>query len=168
MKQIITVFTLLIIALAAPSMAGAQLFGGQSRPAATWTAKAEMRTKTEGVIVLTAKIESGWHIYGLDVPKEAPVATEISFVNTGIRLSGKITVNPEPEKKRDKVFGVDVTYWEGGTVTFTQPFKVTDAAKAHTQVKITFIGCSGMNCAAPVTETVNVDIPGHTRQDVQD
>ncbi len=163
-RQTAAILTLLIIALAAPLKAGAQLFGRQSEPAATWTAGAEMKSKTEGVIVLTAKIESGWHIYGLDVPEEAPVATEISFINTGIRLSGKITTDPAPRKKRDEVFGVDVTYWEGGTVTFTQPFKVTNPAKAHTQAKITFIGCSGMNCAAPVTETIDIDIPKYKKK----
>lgn len=157
MKHYILAFTLLIISLV-PLPCSAQLFG-RAQQAASWSAKAEMTSKSSGIITITAEVSPRWHIYGLTVPKEAPVATEISFVLSGLRLDGKITVSPAPKVKHDEVFGVDVPYWDAGTVTFSQPFKVTDAKNARCNIDITYIGCTGLNCAPPQTVSLPVTIP---------
>lgn len=156
MKNRILLLVLLMAALAMTSRA--QLFGRQ-QDAAEWSAKAEMKSGKSGVITITAKIAPKWHIYGLTVPKEAPVATEIKFACTGMRVEGKISAKPAPKVKHDEVFGADIAYWDSGEVTFTQPFRLTARSGAKCEITITYIGCSGFNCAPPKTEKITVTVP---------
>lgn len=157
-KKALVFISLLVIACGLAPMASAQLFGRAETPA-TWSAKAEMKSPDSGTIIITAEVAPRWHIYGTNLPDEVPVATEISFANTGLRLSGKMKVSPAPKVKHDEAFGADVPYWESGTVTFSQPFTLTSHKDAKTEIKITYVACSGFNCAPPKTETILLTIP---------
>lgn len=154
----ILILLLIFLIASAPGAAAQLRFGAASGDPATWTAKAEMKSKTDGVITITAKINPKWHIYGLETPKDVPVATEIGFAATGMVLTGKITASPAPKPVYDSAFGAEIPYWEEGTVTFTQPFKVT-AKDASTEIKIKYIGCSGIRCDPPKTVTLKLSIP---------
>ncbi len=162
-KKLFCILTLLIIALVASPGARAQLrLGSAAGESAKWSAKAEMTSKTGGVITITAEVGPKWHVYGLETPKDAPVATEIEIVGTGITLTGKLTASPAPKVEFDSAFGVNLPFWEEGKVTFTRPFKVT-GKDPRVEIKIGYFACSGMRCNPKKSVDFTLTIPKYQK-----
>ena len=46
-----------------------------------WATSVEKTSETEFVLVSTATIDDGWHLYAQDVPQDGPIATSFTFVN---------------------------------------------------------------------------------------
>lgn len=126
-----------------------------------WSAAIEMKNNDEGEIILDAYIDKGWHLYGLDLPTGGPIATTINFtLPEGIALKGNIEPSFEPIRKRDKVFDLDLSWWEKD-VTFTQRFVIAQdvAISAPIIVKVRFQGCNDNSCIAPKTLSFDLEIP---------
>ena len=47
-----------------------------------WATSVEKSSDTEFVLVSTATIDDGWHLYAQDVPEDGPIATSFTFENT--------------------------------------------------------------------------------------
>lgn len=122
-----------------------------------WTAKVEMASATEGVVVLSATIDEGWHVYGVQMPEDGPSATKIYYKPQGIEFVGNAKVAPSPKKEKDDMFGIEVTYWER-KVTFRRKFKVVDAGKAAVKVTVDFMACNDSNCMPPTTKEFDLKI----------
>lgn len=98
----------------------------------TFTTEAKKISSTEYDILIKATIEEGWHIYSLvrnpdcDDPKKdltCPNATELKFKKSA---DYDVVGNPtesKPIKEFDKVFEIDVLYFEH-TATFKQRIKL--------------------------------------------
>ncbi len=102
---------------------------------------------------LVAKIEDGWHVYGLTKIPGGPIPTQITLT-TGqpFSLAGVIG-GPVPIVDRDSAFGVDVEYYEG-EADFTLPIKVDPKTRPGTrelEVSVRFQVCSGSMCLRPQT-----------------
>lgn len=147
--RIMTVIALALIAMA--------INAAQAANPVQWTAKVEMTGADQGVVVLSASIEDGWHMYGLQMPADGPSATKIYYAPTGVEFTGNAKVSPAPKKEKDDMFGVELTYWEG-KVTFRRPFKVTNASKAAVHVKVSFMACNDSNCQPPSTKEFDLKI----------
>lgn len=133
---------------------------GMAAKAATpvqWTAKVEMTGVSEGVVVLSASIEDGWHVYGLQMPADGPSSTKIYYTPSGIAFDGNATVAPSPKKVKDDLFGVELTYWEG-KVTFRRKFRLVDAANASVRVRVEFMACNDSNCLPPTSKEFDLKI----------
>ena len=108
---------------------------------------------------ITAKIEDGWHVYGLTKIPSGPIPTQIT-VDQGqpFTLSGEIA-SPVPTVDRDSAFGVEVEFYQGDA-EFTLPIKVDAKArpgKRQLAVSIRFQVCSGSMCLRP--QTVKLTAP---------
>ena len=54
-----------------------------------WATSVEKISDTEFVLVSTASIDDGWHLYAQEVPEDGPIATSFSFENLKNRYSLK-------------------------------------------------------------------------------
>jgi thiol:disulfide interchange protein DsbD len=119
-------------------------------------------------LVLTAKIDPGWHLYGLKpVPPPAPSTTEISVSGNGIAAAGAATED-KPVTAYDANFEKQVTY-HLKHASFSVPVKITAAAlgPVNCQVSINYQTCNDKFCLPPRTKEINVALtvtPGAVRQ----
>lgn len=117
-----------------------------------WRVNVKMTSATEGEVIIKATIDQGWHLYGLNLPKNGPKPTEIGFAETkGVKFIGELTPSVAPEKYRDPMFELDLTCWSN-SVTFRRKFKVVEAAAAVIAGEIRFMGCNNENCMPPKVE----------------
>lgn len=148
MKKI-TISLLLLLGLFSTALA-------QRLDPITWQATVEDNTAESAVIHLSAKIEKGWHLYGLDLPADGPNATAVSFeLPAGVELDGALTPSRAPIEKYDPIFSLKLSWWDTD-VAFTQHVKITDGKSHNIPVKIFFQGCNDQTCIAPQRLTLDV------------
>ena len=100
-------------------------------------------------IVFTATADKGWHLYDMNLPEGGPISTSFTFETlTGAELIGSPTASVAPTTVYDEQFAMNLR-WYPGTVSFTQKFKVTDAAKFKMEGQIEFMACNDETCLPP-------------------
>jgi len=119
--------------------------------AVSWTSKQKLTSKNEGVIEFTAKIDKGYHMYGMDIPEGGPTALSFNWTKLqGVKLKGKTTPSVAPHREKDPVFDMVLSWWTG-TVTLKQAFTATEANYAI-EAEVEYMACNDVNCLAPTTE----------------
>lgn len=101
--------------------------------------------------VLTATLESGWHIYSKDLPPDSGIPTEMKISGDNIvPIGGTVEIG----KKHDEfseAFGAQIVYYSDNAV-FKRKFKLKDPAKpANAAAEITYQTCDDRVCLAPNT-----------------
>lgn len=125
----------------------------QERKPVEWRTTVKMTSEKEGTVTFKANLESGWHLYGTNLPAGGPKPTVFDLSeSTGVEFIGKITPAFKPVEVEDKMFGMKLNWWDR-TVTFTCVFKVVDSAKARIRGKITYMACNNQTCMPPQVET---------------
>lgn len=122
----------------------------------TWSYAAKKISKTEAVVYLKATIDDSWHIYSLNLKPGGPNKTMFTFApSKDFSLLGK-TTEPKPISKYEKVFKMDVTYFEN-QVVFQQKIKLN---KATTLVKgkVEFMVCNETSCLPPSEVTFSIPV----------
>jgi thiol:disulfide interchange protein DsbD len=129
-----------------------------------WSAKGPAAGARAGGVVrveLTAEIESGWHLYGLDQNAGGPPPLSIAVVKLApFELRKRDIVAPAATVASDPNFNLDTQYYEGKAV-FTIPIVVpatTRPGKHTIPLEVTFQACNNRMCLRPHTETVQVDV----------
>lgn len=113
----------------------------------TWSYVAKKINKTEAMVYLKATIDGDWHIYSQNLKPGGPNKTIIGFKpSKDFSLVGK-TIEPQPIKKFEKVFNMDVLYFEN-QVIFSQKIKLNKAATT-VKGKIEFMVCNETACLPP-------------------
>ena len=133
---------------------------GEAKAPVSWRGTARMTGPDEGVIRLTATMDQGWHLYGMNMPADGPRSTQFKFEPVkGLSLSGKVTPDKAPLNKTDAMFNAEVEYWEG-KVVFTQKFKLDKNASGITAIKcsVTYMGCNDQTCLPPKTKEFTLKI----------
>ncbi len=117
-------------------------------------------------VTVTAKIDSGWHLYSLTQPAGGPRPTKITIDETGLfKASGKPT-QPKPKVAADPNFSIPgqppfMTETFEGEAVFTLPIKVADGAPVGNQkltVKFYFQVCNDHECLPPRTKPLDIDV----------
>ncbi|UCF38513.1 MAG: thioredoxin family protein [Acidobacteriota bacterium] len=106
--------------------------------------------------VVRAEVESGWHLYSMDVPKGGPIPTTLTVQEDGVFAPGGVPIEPTPIPWFDQNFGMQTNYFED-TVDFLVPVVVKADAPAgdhELQVKIRFMACNDSSCLPPQTKVV--------------
>ncbi|SEL87161.1 Thiol:disulfide interchange protein DsbD [Aquimarina amphilecti] len=129
----------------------------------TW--KSSVKEESENVYILSfaATLEKGWHIYSqkeVDTDDIAPTATEFTFYNEDktYELIGD-TNEPEGIQKFDKVFEMDIKYFED-SVVFTQKIKRIDQSLKTIKAEVFFGVCDDEKCLAPDIVEFNLNLSG--------
>src|SRR6476660_9942665 len=82
----------------------------------TWSYAAKKISNTEAVVYLKATIEDDWHIYSQNIKAGGPNKTAFCFASSkDYSLIGKPS-EPKPITKYEKVFKMDVLYFENEVV----------------------------------------------------
>jgi len=114
-----------------------------------WTFTAKKIADRTYEIHLTAALPSPWSIYSQSTPDGGPVATSIRFSkNPLLILDGKIKEIGILKKKHEKVFGVDVLYYNSN-VEFVQVIKLKNNIKTNISGIIEFMVCDEEQCLPP-------------------
>lgn len=122
----------------------------------TWSYAAKKTSVNEAVIFLKATIEDGWHIYSQFVKEGGPVKTSFRFkAAPDYVLVGK-TVEPKPIVRMEKVFGMEVGFFEK-SVIFQQ--KITlKKGQAMVNGSLEYMTCNDKQCLPPTTEDFSIPI----------
>lgn len=150
MKSIrLTPILLALFALLPFSRLNAQLYDDVIK----WSASIEETAKEEKTLVLTAKIEPGWHMYDRNLPEGGPNSTEFLF-NTlrGAERIGDFEADHAPEESYDQQFQMKLR-WFQTKVVFRQKLHVTDADNFALVVETRAQACNDETCLAPSGET---------------
>ena len=113
-----------------------------------WATSVEKISDTEFVLVSTASIDDGWHLYAQEVPEDGPIATSFSFENLKNRYSLKGgTSEQEGVTIDDPVFGMKIKFFEN-TAIFRQKIQTKTDLKSIKGV-VEFMVCDDTKCLAP-------------------
>ncbi|MDR1403644.1 MAG: thioredoxin family protein [Tannerellaceae bacterium] len=114
-----------------------------------WKINLDDSGASEKAIVFTATMDSGWHLYDMDLPEGGPVSTSFTFETLkGAELTGKPVASVAPVSVYDELFDMNLR-WFGGKVSFTQKFKVTDAKQFKMAGEVEFMACNDETCLPP-------------------
>ncbi|MBB6499596.1 protein-disulfide reductase DsbD N-terminal domain-containing protein [Pedobacter cryoconitis] len=139
MKKITLVFTLLLFTVLGAS--------AQIETPVTWSYAQKKISNTEAIVYLKATIQDGWHIYSQTVKPGGPVKTTIKFNPSKDFVKVGATIEPKPLTKFEKVFDMNVGYFEK-QVVFQQKIKLNKPGTIVTGT-IEFMVCDASKCLPP-------------------
>ena len=112
--------------------------------------KAELKTGggAEAEIVFHATIEQGWHVYSTEIGEDGPIEATFNVVKMeGAELVGKLMPKGNVIKKMDKLFGMELKYFEG-EATFVQKIRFTKS-EYDIDCYLEYGACSDASCMPP-------------------
>ncbi len=112
-----------------------------------WTFTVEQSGNGEAILVSTAKLDSGWHLYAQQIPDKR-IATSFAYdALSAYQLVGD-TEEGKPDKKYDPYLEMEVLYFENEAV-FRQKIKVLS--------KVDFTIAGTIDYRVCLTQCVNAD-----------
>lgn len=141
----------LVLILTAIFSVDAQVFGSaensQITDPITWEASVKKENDSIYILIFTASLDPGWHLYSQDVDEDGPIPTTFTFTSKeGFELLGEMQ-EPDVPAIYDDVFGMDIKYFEDEAV-FQQKVKVLDPATVI-EVEVEFMVCDDEQCLPP-------------------
>lgn len=123
-----------------------------------WSTSVEKISENEFDLIATATIDAGWHVYSQSVPEYGPIPTTFVFEGSSNFLKKGNTKEGKGHEVYDKVFELDIKYFEDKAV-FKQRIrlKTTDAFVVNGVVE--FMVCNDTQCLPPNEVDLSFDIP---------
>jgi len=122
----------------------------------SWNYSAKKLATGSYELHITMAINSNWHTYSQTTPDGGPVATKFTFAKNPLySFAGDVKENGKLLQKNEKVFGVDVKYYEG-KVDYVQVVKVKANAKTNVSGTVEFMVCNDRTCLPPTTESFSI------------
>lgn len=122
----------------------------------TWAYSAKKTSATEATVYIKASIEEGWHLYSQTVKPGGPSQTIFTFSpSKDFTLIGK-TIEPKPINKFEKVFNMDIAYFED-KVIFQQKIKLKKGATT-VKGKVEFMVCNDKQCMPPTEVEFSIPV----------
>ena len=147
MRKLLLAITALMITFAAKAQVESHV---------KWAYAAKKTSATEAVVLIKATVDAGWHIYSQTVKEGGPVKTSFTFTKSpDFVLVGK-TFEPTPITKYEKVFSMNVGYFEN-SVVFQQKIKLKSAKATTVKGKLEFMTCNDTKCLPP--DEVEFSVP---------
>lgn len=85
-----------------------------------WSFASEKYNDKEHNLIITAKIEKGWHVYSQFIEDGGPIPTSFKFMpSSDYKLVGSVTESPKAETAFDKTFDMQIA-WHKDQVVFKQ------------------------------------------------
>ncbi len=123
-----------------------------------WRMIIKMSSSTEGIVILKASVEPGWHMYGAHLPKGGPSPTTFDFnKSSGIEFVGSLLASPRAVSSYDSLFDMTLSWWEG-MVTFKRSFKRT-STDGVVSCEIKYMTCDNTRCSMPSSITLSKSLP---------
>ncbi|WP_410222033.1 protein-disulfide reductase DsbD N-terminal domain-containing protein [Pedobacter sp.] len=122
----------------------------------TWSYMAKKTGKNEATLFIKATVDDGWHLYSQNLKPGGPNKTIFTYSKSAdYSLVGK-TEEPTPITKFEKVFKMDVSYFED-QVIFKQKVKLN---KGTTVVKgkVEYMVCNDHSCLPPAEVSFSIPV----------
>ncbi len=122
----------------------------------TWQYAAKKTGKNEATLFIKATMDGNWHLYSQNLKPGGPNKTIFTFKpSKDYTLIGK-TEEPTPITKYEKVFKMNVSYFEN-EVVFKQKIKLN---KATTAVKgsVEYMVCDDKACLPPTEVEFSIPV----------
>ncbi|ETZ23253.1 protein-disulfide reductase DsbD domain-containing protein [Pedobacter sp. V48] len=120
-----------------------------------WSYAAKKTSSTQAILYIKASLESGWHIYALNIPKGDQLKTIFTFSpEKTYKLKSK-TLEPKPITKFEKTLDINVSYFEK-SVVFNQKIQLAGST-ATVKGEVEFMVCNDQQCLP--RETLKFSIP---------
>ncbi|HET8828283.1 MAG TPA: protein-disulfide reductase DsbD domain-containing protein, partial [Pelobium sp.] len=139
MKKIIAISALLLLSIC--------VFAQILKPV-TWSYSAETISEREANLLITAKMDAGWHVYSQFIEEGGPIPTSFTFSKSAdYELVGKPTETPKAVSAYDNNFAMQIA-WHEKLVVFKQKIKLK---KPEVTVKgsLEFMVCNDKQCLPP-------------------
>lgn len=141
--------------LASFFMVSALLTQAQKMNPVSWNFQAVKKADKQYDIILTANVESPWHIYSQFV-KKGPVPTTIEFkTNPLVQIKGAAKELGKLEKNYDKNFDAEISYYSN-KVQFVQSVTLKVASKTKVSGTVDYMVCNDEKCLPPISVPFNV------------
>lgn len=102
----------------------------------------------EAEIIFQGTIEPGWHVYSTDLGNDGPIEATFNVVKIdGLELVGKLKPVGNVITKYDKMFGMDLKYFEG-KATFVQKVRFTKP-EYEIDAYLEYGACNDESCMPP-------------------
>lgn len=114
-----------------------------------WEASVNQLENGEAELIMTAKIDKGWHLYSQYLPNDdGPIATEFSFTPSDkYKLIGKVE-EPKPITEYDKNFDMELSFF-AKKVQFIQKIKILSGADFTISGESYSMVCNDEMCLPP-------------------
>lgn len=108
-----------------------------------WSVAVKALSDSTSEVLLTAKIDEGWHLYTQDIPEDGPHATVFTYAQKTI---GRTKTGATVHKSYDENFEMELTYYET-KATFRQVIRSREGEKLSGSVE--FMACNDQMCLPP-------------------
>ena len=143
MKKFVTLLMLTFLALAVQA---------QILTPVKWNIKLEDSDSAEKTLVVSDKLDAGWHLYDMNLPEGGPISTSFSFENLkGAKAIGTPIASKEATTVFDEQFQMELR-WFAGEVSFRQKIEVTDPKHLQVNGYVEYMACNDENCLPPEQE----------------
>lgn len=133
------------------------VFGQQLNPIKWQFSYNEIDDKN-GEIILKVKMDPDWHIYSQLQTGDGPLPTVFSFVKTpDYDLVGNV-IEPDPERKHDPTFDVDVAQFIIEAV-FVQKIKRNNRKAFEILGEVECMSCNNTMCLPPRAYKFTLKVP---------
>ena len=122
-----------------------------------WATSVEKISDTEYDLIVTATIESGWHLYSQNVPEDGPIPTTFRFEPSEAYTLIDKTTEDEGHEIDDPVFMMRIKYFEDKAV-FKQRVSFTNAP-VTVNGSVEFMVCDDSRCLPPNEEPLVFEFP---------
>lgn len=121
-------------------------FGLQAQDPVVWTTELEKSSEGEYSLIFRATIQTKWHLYSQNLPKDGPLPTEFVFegAGTAFELVGK-TEESRSVTDFDPIFEMDLSWFEG-EATFRQEIRLLQPELGEITGEIHFQACDDRIC----------------------
>ena len=124
-----------------------------------WTYSVKETSETEAMLVFTAKLDAGWHLYSQYTDPNGPLAIEFSFTDSpDYQRVGKVQ-EPKPHEEMDEIFNCVVKSFSG-TVVFRQKVKRISDKDFTVTGTVSYQLCNDGSCIAPEDHDFSFKVPG--------
>ena len=113
-----------------------------------FTSELKMGEGTEAEIIFHATIDNGWHVYSTEIGEDGPIEATFNVEKMeGAELVGKLTPMGKVIKKMDKLFNMELKYFEK-EATFVQKIRFTKP-QYDIDCYLEYGACSDASCLPP-------------------
>lgn len=142
-SKIITFLSFLFVAISS--------FGQIYNPV-SWSIDKKITGTNTADIIIRAKIEKGWHLYGLHLPPDGPKPTVINF-NTleNATKIGNIEGKSKLTESYDPNFDMKLN-WYASEAVFVQKVKSPNPTNIFVKATVNYMVCNNESCLPPTEE----------------
>ena len=118
----------------------------------------------EAELIVTVKLDKGWHMYSQHTDANGPLPTVFEFTpSSDYQLVGKVA-EPKPHEEMDPLFGCVVKSFEG-TVVFRQKIKRLSDKDFTVKGLLSYQLCNDGSCIAPEDHDMVFKVKGAAAQE---